>query len=404
MVRNINIPPKLCRRKNNDTAYTTFNGKRYYLGKWGADSTIAKYNAILADWRLSRKKPVNIVEDRNYRLEELLGAFMEDYLAKPVKSDLNAYKLVIDALRLYFPYKLADDFRPTDLETLRTYFSAKQERANGQTYYRSRTYINKLIGYVRSIFSWGVGKSIVRFETYQALRFVRPLRKGSTNVPETRKRTVVSDHDLKGVMEYLQPIYRDIIQLLRITGMRPKELCSLRIRDLDRSGDIWIYHPKNHKTEWKGKDRVIAFGERSQSVLKRHLTGRKPTEYIFSPKRVMTERWQIQAQNRKSKVSPYQQARAEWRKPKKYARFSPSLETNTIANRLREACKRALSDKKISRAWTLYELRHTAITEVRLKAGVESAQHFAGHSTIATQDYYDHSATIAVIELAKKMG
>ena len=49
-------------------------------------------------------------------------------------------------------------------------------------------------------------------------------------------------------------------------------------------------------------------------------------------------------------------------------------------------------------------MRHAAITNVRTKFGAEVAQHFAGHSNLDTQKFYDHSAEMATEKVAKKMG
>ncbi len=35
--------------------------------------------------------------------------------------------------------------------------------------------------------------------------------------------------------------------------MRPAELCILRPADIDRSGDVWVYRPSDHKTQHHGR-------------------------------------------------------------------------------------------------------------------------------------------------------
>ena len=46
----------------------------------------------------------------------------------------------------------------------------------------------------------------------------------------------------------------------------------------------------------------------------------------------------------------------------------------------------------------------SVITEIRIKYGAEAAQHFAGHSNLDTQKFYDHSAELIAEKIARQMG
>lgn len=39
-----------------------------------------------------------------------------------------------------------------------------------------------------------------------------------------------------------------MVQMQLLTAARPGEVCIMRPCDIDRSGRIWVYKPKDHKT------------------------------------------------------------------------------------------------------------------------------------------------------------
>jgi hypothetical protein len=51
-----------------------------------------------------------------------------------------------------------------------------------------------------------------------------------------------------------------MLQLQRFTGMRPGEVVKLRLCDLDRSRDVWVFSPRFHRKRWRGHVRQVAIG------------------------------------------------------------------------------------------------------------------------------------------------
>src|SRR5262249_13007101 len=104
-----------------------------------------------------------------------------------------------------------------------------------------------------------------------------------------------------------------MIQLQRLTGMRPGEVVIMRALDVDMTGKIWLYRPGSdrgangaHKTAWRGHDRVVAIGPQAQEVIREFL---KPNvgAYLFSPTEAMEA---FIAQRRKSRQTKVQPSRA----------------------------------------------------------------------------------------------
>jgi integrase len=59
-----------------------------------------------------------------------------------------------------------------------------------------------------------------------------------------------------------------MIELQRLTGVRPGEVVIVRTCDLDTTGRIWVYTPASHKTEHHGKERLIYLGLRAIEVVR----------------------------------------------------------------------------------------------------------------------------------------
>ena len=45
---------------------------------------------------------------------------------------------------------------------------------------------------------------------------------------------------------HLPEPFRSMVQIQRLTGCRPCEVCLLRPCDVDRSGDVWRFTPREH--------------------------------------------------------------------------------------------------------------------------------------------------------------
>jgi hypothetical protein len=64
----------------------------------------------------------------------------------------------------------------------------------------------------------------------------------------------------------------------------------MRVRDFDRSGEVWEYRPLFHKTEKRGHDRVVLLGPACQAALAPWLSEGDPDAFLWSPKNAEEER------------------------------------------------------------------------------------------------------------------
>jgi integrase len=223
-----------------------------------------------------------------------------------------------------------------------------------------------------------------------------------------------------------------MVELQRYTGMRPGEVCKLTLDEVDRSGELWLYRPAQHKTAHHGKDRVIPFGPRARATITAFLIGDNPppesfdgidlTEHtdrlvaadayqeagrerderllrdlarsvvfiagcvvdpaapLFSPKEARDDRFRVMRANRKSKVQPSQKCRRA-EEPQRFPRdqFSDTGYAHAVA----KAAARAGVPH-----WHPNQLRHLFATEVRRVHGLEAAQVLLGHSRADVTQVY----------------
>lgn len=168
------------------SAYVTINGKQVYLGKWGSNEAQAAYERLILEWlKTNGQPPIDFTRD-GALLVELVTAFAEEYKARPQKnlSDYYAFVDIGQRLGKLFPDKFANDFRIRDLEMFRDSLQEAGFERKGEHQEYTRTYLNKAVNRVKTIFSWGVTKEMVSAEACSRLKFLPPLRRGRTTAPE----------------------------------------------------------------------------------------------------------------------------------------------------------------------------------------------------------------------------
>ncbi len=56
----------------------------------------------------------------------------------------------------------------------------------------------------------------------------------------------------------------------------------MRLCDIDRTADVWLYQPAQHKTAHRGKQQTVFIGPQAQAILLRYLA-RGSKAFCFSP-------------------------------------------------------------------------------------------------------------------------
>jgi integrase len=291
----------------------------------------------------------------------------------------------IRALRELYAHTRAAEFGPLALKTVQ----AAMVKAG-----LARSEVNRRVGRVKRIFKWAVGEEIIPPSVHHALATVAGLN-AKSGCRSTEKVKPVADDVIEKTLTTCNHPVAAMIRLQRLTGMRPGEVCRMTWSEIDTSGPVWVYQPGRHKNAWRGKDRVIAFGPKAQAILAdfRHV---EPEQPIFSPARLMKERWAEMRKKRKSKVQPSQITRAKVRPKRRWAiRYTPKS--------YRQAVVRASKRANVT-AWFPYQIRHTAGTEVRKRFGLDGAQTLLGHEKADITQVYAMLAKDDVTRIAAEIG
>lgn len=205
----------------------------------------------------------------------------------------------------------------------------------------------------------------------------------------------VPDADVGAVRPHVSRQVWAMIELQRLTGMRPGEAVLMRTGDLDTSGDVWIYVPSRHKTEHHGKTREIFIGPKGQEILRPWLRTDR-VAYLFSPAEAMHELRAAMRARRKSRIQPSQRDRSKGR-PRK----APGVRYTVASYRkaIQAACRKA----GVAR-WHPHQLRHTAATEIRKRFGLEASRVVLGHEDVRATQIYAEEDRDRGVEVMRQIG
>lgn len=340
-----------------------------YLGEYDTPDSRKKWSEIVSDWSAGNLdkygSAVSIA-----RLSVAYTKFARKYYVKDGKQTSEAIR-VGSALRFLVAEckdLQTDKFTPKHLERVRNRMIRKK---------LSRGVINTYVSIITRAFKFGVVEGCVPANVWQALKALPGLRRGRTQATESKPVEPVSPLVVIKTLRQLGPVVAAMVRLQYVTGMRPGEVCMMRVCNLDRTGDVWRYAPEGHKTVHHGKKRIIQLGRKAQRILQPFLN-RTEDSYVFSPSHTHDLRHE----------KPF--LRTTY--PDGYDRTS-----------YRRAINRACSQGKIP-DWTPNQLRHTFATIIRKRFGLEAAQILLGHSKAdVTQVYAERDATLAE-KVAREVG
>jgi integrase len=219
---------------------------------------------------------------------------------------VSEYQYSLKPLREMYGMTPADQFSPVALKAVR-----QRMVETGW----SRGVVNARVARTKRAFRWCVSEGLVPVAVLQALETVDGLARGRTPARETEPIKPVPSAFVDAIRPHVRRQVWAMVDLQRLTGMRPGEVILMRACDLDTSGEVWMYRPQRHKLSYRGSDRTVALGPRAQHIVREFL--RPQTEaFLFSPADAERERLAAMRARRMSKVQPSQVCRKK-RRPKK---------------------------------------------------------------------------------------
>lgn len=424
-------------------------------GKYGSKESRQEYEAILAQLRVSEGKlPEDPASRVGLTIGELVDKFMdhaESFYVHPGTKEPTGEMPVLRAafralLRLHFRTPAAM-FGPLALKAIRKAmitgaWHTPEEKAQLEKEHRpiglARKTANHYVGRIKLLFTWGVSEELIPAPIAAALKSVAGLSRGKSEARETGPVTPVAAAIIDETLPHLPPIVRDMIQLLRLTGMRCGELCIMRACDLDMTGATWLYRPTNHKNKHRGHGRAIGIGPRAQEIIRKYLKT-DLTTYLFSP---AEQDEVIRAGKRAARKTPLYPSHlkrlVQHGSPTTKRRPTARFRTTSVNRAIKRACKtafplledlaprikpngkrettaeweRRMTPNQIAavrawhkeHSWHVHQLRHSASLTFMREFGLEAARAALGHSTIDMSAMYAGQDLLAAKVVAAGVG
>jgi integrase len=402
------------------------NRRDVLLGRHNTPESKAAYFRVVQEWEARGRRLPDREAGTGLRVNELLERFLdfaERHYCRPdgtQTAEVANFKHSIRTVREMYGLQPATAFGPLALKAVR-------ERMVSAGLCRGVT--NQRCQRIVRAFKWAVSEELIPESVWRALTTVRGLERGRTQAREPEPVGPVSEAAVEAVLPHLSPTVTAMVQLQRLTGMRPGEVCRVKASDIDMSGSVWLFRPPAHKTAHRGRARVVALGPKAVAIVKQFLT-LDTQAFLFSPRRAMETCRVARRALRKSKVQPSQRDRRKrdpGRPPRdvytavSYARavnrgcdraFPPPAplgraDGETVKEwrtRLTVGQREELQAWRTAHRWHPNMLRHSHATEVRRLYGLEAAQVSLGHSTAAVSQIYAERDQALAAKVAAAIG
>ncbi len=354
--------PTYSLHKATGQARVWLNGKSHYLGTFGSDESLAKYGELIKQRAtgvpVNPISPTDQANDTGPTVNVVAAVFWshaETYYVKNGKqtAELACIKSAMAPLCKLYGKIPAKDFGPLALKAVRQHMVDTPGK-NGKKW--CRDYINKSIERIRRIFRHAVANELIPASVVTGLESVQGLAAGRCDAVDYPEREPIPQAHLDAVLEEVNTRTKDMMNLCLLSACRPGEVCALTRAMIDETGDIWFAELKDHKMAHKGKQRVLAFGPKSQEILRRYFT-----------------------RNRNAKLF--------------------GIVRHSFTCNIKKACERL----KLP-AFTAHFLRHTSATAIRKSHGLDATQITLGHSSASTTERYASPLSAEAEKVARDRG
>jgi integrase len=430
--------PKYSLHKASGRAIVTLSGTDHYLGEYDSPESKVAYDRVIAEWLANGRRhqqPMPLAGSPSNTINELIAAYWEyaqSYYRKPDGTPTQEIETLRQALKpfilLYGETKISD-FGPLALKAVREAMILKKW---------CRTHINKQISRLKSMFRWGTEQEIVAGGVFHALLAIKGLKQGRTEAVESEPVRPVPEELVDAIQPYVSRQVWSMIRLMLLTGARPGEIVNLRVRDIQRTGDVWKCELTEHKTAHHGHSRTIYLGPQGQVVVAPYVN-RPADHFLFSPKEAEKDRRAKLTLARKTRASygnvpgtnrsphpkhepghhyfvgsfrraiergcdlafplPPELAKIKVKGERK-SRLESQAEWKA---RLGTAWERAREWQRQHR-WHPHQLRHNAATRIRKERGLDAARAILGHRSLAITEVYAEIDQGLAAETIRQLG
>lgn len=266
----------------------------------------------------------------------------------------------------------------------------------------SRGVVNSHCGRVRRMFRWLQSQELLPKGHAAELSTVLPLMPGRTAARESDPVSPPTWGDVEKTLPYLPPSIANAVRVQFICGMRPGEVLSMQVGDIDCSRDVWLWSPDHHKTSHRKKILIKAIPRAAQAAILAMSAGKSIGDFLVSPLDDLD--WRATSRPiRKTKIFPCELARRkEKSKASKRKKLNYYTETR-YGKEIAAAIDRAASVGDSIPRWTPNQLRHAIASEISGKIDEQSAQRWLGHSRLETTAIYTQQVTNELLAIAEEV-
>ena len=228
--------------RDKKSAVSKYKGQRIYHGVWGSPEAEKSYKRFIVALLENPALPLRMDKDTDVLVSELVNAFLDSIESRTDRTEYKHFKYAIGYLAEVYGELAVNEFSPKKLKVVRSQMV--------KTGTLCRRTINRYIGKVRRIFTWGVGEEIVQANIADALKAVKDLRKGEEGTFDHPERVAVPEDVIAATLPFLSPTLAAMVQVQWLTGMRPSEVFQMTVGSIDRSrkNGLWYYSPKHKGT------------------------------------------------------------------------------------------------------------------------------------------------------------
>lgn len=390
--------PSYSLHKATGQARVTINRRDIYLGPYGSPESHDRYTEVIAEWRIR-----NASDRFTLTIDDLALSYLEHAKAHYRKDGRETSEVccVRNALRFLIAVagpRRARDFGPKLLKEVR------QRMIDSGL---ARSTINNNIGRIRLMFRWALADELVPAAVVTALEAVQGLQAGRCEAREPAPVTAVSQAAVRAIEPHVSRPVWAAVQLQLLTGMRSGEVLSMRGCDINTAGAVWEYRPHTHKSQHRGKGRVVFLGPKAQSIVKEFLSPSLDS-FLFDPH---DARRPSGCEGNVYRRDSYRRAITrgcelafgmplELRRPSHRLRELPEPERG--AERRRR--QREAAEWRKQHCWFPHQLRHAAATAIRREAGIETARCVLGHSELSTTEIYAEADLVKARDIMARVG
>ena len=406
----------------------------YFAGAFNSNESLSEFESLkklMATLVYAQSETPAPKCDGSATIAQLAALWLQSReRATSTREELNK---CIKVARYLLPYSdmRVSDFKKQTLNAIRKQIVAEASVTDS----KSRPYINTLVSKIRGIFNFGAAEGLVSEMQEFSLANLKPLSK--TDAPKLRGRGFRRAADIESVekaIEHASPTLAMMLTLQLAAGMRPKELFVMKESEIDKTADVWVYEPAEHKNTHRGLMRTIFIPTPVAQQLDEYLRVRPLAgmDQVFTPREsaawhnaqksleskgdeknwVLTERvrsGELQATEAAEIAGVHPQTVRSWVKtsarPKSWRECTDSLTRRKLEytrhsyrNGTLAACKSAGIEH-----FCPYEIRHSTAEYLDEKFGIEAVAAILGHQSVSTSRIYAKRNTHLARKIASEM-